>query len=133
MTKKEFLENVKNGIINDEVIAKATALYETESKSSETEQKNKEEKRAVNLARAKRIMEHLNADEYTSATELYDTYYKDKDEDITNLSRITTALKVAEEDKLVITIDNYKKGGKGKAVKGYKLAATETTETTDEQ
>ena len=78
-------------------------------------------------------MEHLTADNYTSATELYDTYYKDKDDDITNLSRITTALKVAEEDGLVITIDNYKKGGKGKAVKGYKLAVTETTETTDEQ
>lgn len=123
MTNKEFYQAVVDGNITDEVTEKAKKLLASATKSTENNDKEKAERKEINLAKAQVIIPHLTNEPQT-AMELYKKVQGDT---IENLSQVTTALGYAAKEGLVKINDN----GKNKA-NTYQLVEN-VDETTDEQ
>ena len=118
MTSKEMLTAIINGgEITTEIKDKAKEMLAALDKKTESRSKKSAENASANLELAKSVTELMESRTY-GASEIV-TLAKNNGIEL-NTSKVGHIFKVASENGLIESIDNYKVGGKGRAVKGYK-------------
>ena len=126
MTTKEMLTKVIEGIINDEVKAKAREMLASAEKKNSKRAEQSAGNRSTNLAIAEVIKSKMKKNATYAASEivtLIATEYPD-----IKTAKITPVMAVGIEEGMFTKIDDYKAGGKGRKVNGYTAVATEDAE-----
>ena len=126
MTTKEMLTKVIEGIINDEVKAKAREMLASAEKKNGKRAEQSAGNRSANLAIAEVIKSKMKKNATYAASEiviLIATEYPD-----IKTAKITPVMAVGIEEGMFTKIDDYKAGGKGRKVNGYTAVATEDAE-----
>ena len=126
MTTKEMLTKVIEGIINDEVKAKAREMLASAEKKNGKRAEQSAGNRSTNLAIAEVIKSKMKKNATYAASEivtLIATEYPD-----IKTAKITPVMAVGIEEGMFTKIDDYKAGGKGRKVNGYTAVATEDAE-----
>lgn len=119
---------------NAEVVERLTAIKKSVDGKNETNTKEKEEKRQVNLEVAKSYLALMDADKKYTATEVAKlaTNSGYGGEKGVSTSKVNAAFAVADEEGLV-TITKEKENGKGKEKNFFTKVVTETDEVADGQ
>ena len=120
MTNKAFYEFVINANLNAEVTAKAKALLNSVEKKSESKSKASELNAKANLATFKELAKVLRPNVTYAISEV-----KAITKSELNSPKLSAIFREAEKAGLVNSLEGYKVGGKGRAVKGYILVASE--------
>ena len=116
MTKKEFFKAVSENNITDEVIKKAGELLKKEEDDATKRSKAQTENRNANIELAKQIIEKMGS-RTLAASEIF-TLCNEID-GISSKSKVSAICRIAVEEGLMNSRDDYKVGGKGAKVKGY--------------
>lgn len=127
MTTKEMLNAVINANISEDVTKKAQEMLASAEKKNGKRSEQQSENRNANAEVAVKIANAMTENTTYAASEIK-TLIADDLPDIST-AKITAVCKVGVEDGILEIVDNYKVGGKGRAVKGYKRSATTENET----
>lgn len=125
MTTREFLSAVIAANLSAEMTEKAenmlAAAERKNGKRAETQTIN----RFGNLAIAAALIEKMEIGRIYAISEIkvLATDYPE-----ISTSKLSAVFKAAAEEELVEVVEGYKVGGKGRAVKGYKVRENETAE-----
>ena len=114
MTKKEFFKAVAENNITADVIEKAKDLLAKEEKSNEKRAKAQTENRNANIKLAMEFVDRIG-DRTLAASEIF-KLVKDL---VDNVSKVSAVCHVGVAEGIFSVRNDYKVGGKGKAVKGY--------------
>lgn len=120
ITNKVFFENVIKANLSDEMTEKAKALLATAEKKSASKAKAQTANTAANLALAKDFATKMKSGVTYAVSEI-----KALTKSELSTAKLTAVFKVGVENGVFTVVDNYKVGGKGRAVKGYALAVAE--------
>lgn len=120
MTNKAFYEFVINANLSAEVTDKAKALLNSVEKKSESKSKASELNAKANLAIFKELAKVLRPNVTYAISEV-----KALTKSELHPSKLSAIFREAEKAGLVNSLEGYKVGGKGRAVKGYVLVASE--------
>lgn len=120
MTNKAFYEFVINANLSAEVTDKAKALLNSVEKKSESKSKASELNAKANLATFKGLAKVLRPNVTYAISEV-----KALTKSELHPSKLSAIFREAEKAGLVNSLEGYKVGGKGRAVKGYVLVASE--------
>ena len=126
MTTKEMLTSVINGVINDEVKAKAREMLASAEKKNGKRAEQSAENRSANLAIAEVIKSKMKKNVTYAASEIV-TLIAAEYPDI-KTAKITTVMAVGIEEGMFTKVDDYKVGDKGRKVNGYIAVVTEDIE-----
>ena len=125
MTKKDFFKKVSEGVINDEIKAKALELYKKAVADADKRSKAQTENKNANIGLAKIIIERMKG-RTLACSEIF-TLCRDVEE-FTSPSKVSAVCRLAVEEGMMTVRDDYKVGGKGSKVKAYTAITEETTE-----
>lgn len=113
MTNIQFYNAVIEANLSDEITEKAKHLLEVNSNKSSKRMEAQSANRTANIALAQSIAETIGKGTTFAISEIADSFA-----DYTK-SKLSAVCKVGVEEGIFTAIDNYKVGGKGRAVKGY--------------
>lgn len=120
MTQREMLNAIVAGaVVTAEMETKAKEMLTALDKKNENRSAKSTENANANLALAKEIIA-LMGDRTWGASEIV-TLCANNNIDVKNTSKVGAVFKVAIENGLLTAIDNFKVGGKGRGVKGYRV------------
>ena len=125
MTKKDFFKKVSEGVINEEIKAKALEFYKKALADADKRSKAQTENKNANIALAKIIIGRMKG-RTLACSEIF-TLCRDIEE-FTSPSKVSAVCRLAVEEGMMTVRDDYKVGGKGSKVKAYTAIAEETTE-----
>ena len=120
MTNKAFYEFVINANLSAEVTEKAKALLNSVEKKSESKSKASELNAKANLATFAELAKALRPNVTYAISEV-----KALTKSELHPSKLSAIFREAEKAGLVNSLEGYKVGGKGRAVKGYVLVTSE--------
>lgn len=119
MTSKEMLMAIINGQeITTEIKNKAQEMLNAIEKKNESRSKKSAENKSANVGLANQLIAVMENRTY-GASELFQIATNNGIEGITTLSKVSAVCKVAVDEGLMTATENFKVGGKGRAVKGY--------------
>lgn len=130
MTTKEMLTAVIAANLSDEITAKAKEMLTAAEKKNTKRTAAQSENRTANIAIAQAIAAAMTEGNTYAASEIKTLIAADYPDIST--AKITAVCKVATEENIFTAVSGYKVGGKGRAVKGYRLADTAVEDTTED-
>lgn len=117
MTNKEFFANVINANLSDEMTAKAQALLDSAEKKNTKRSEAQTANRSANIELARSFANAMESGRTYGASEIVALMGGEL-----STAKVTAVCKVGIEEKIFEVVDGYKVGGKGRAVKGYRVA-----------
>lgn len=130
MTNREFFNAVIAANLSDDMTAKARDLIAAADKKNGKRAAAQTENRNANIGIANTIAAAM-AEGVTYAASEIKVLVSDVLPDIST-AKITAVAKVGVTEGIFSVVDGYKVGGKGRAVKGYRLADTDEVDEVDE-
>lgn len=130
MTNREFFNAVIAANLSDDMTAKARDLIAAADKKNGKRAAAQSENRTANVGIANTIAAAMTEGVTYAASEIK-VLVSDVLPDIST-AKITAVAKVGVAEGIFSVVDGYKVGGKGRAVKGYRLADTADTDEVDE-
>ena len=127
MTKKEFLQAVSANKIDSAVIDKANELLAKMEEATKKASKSQLENKAKNIELAHILIKRMDGKEL-AASEITEMV---KDLEL-KVAKVNAVLQLAEKEGLVTSRSDYRVGGKGAKVKGWKALDTTFTENNTE-
>lgn len=119
MTNKEFFNAIINANISEEITEKATALLASAEKKNTKRSESQNANRLANIELARSFANAMDEGRTYGASEIVALM---GDEGLTT-AKVTAVCKVGIEENIFEVVDDYKVGGKGRKVKGYKVKA----------
>lgn len=130
MTNREFFNAVIAANLSDDMTAKARDLIAAADKKNGKRAAAQSENRTANVGIANTIAAAMTGGVTYAASEIKGLV-SDVLPDIST-AKITAVAKVGVAEGIFSVVDGYKVGGKGRAVKGYRLADTADIDEVDE-
>lgn len=127
MTYKDFYETVIKANISAEVTAKAKDALSKLSNKTASKDKAKSENTKANLAIASEFAKVMKPNTIYAVSEI-----KALTKSELHPSKISAICRAAVDDGIFSVVEDYKVGGKGRAVKGYSLVVSEIVENTED-
>lgn len=129
MTNKEFYQAIVSLNISAELTEKATKLLATAENDSKKRTAEQSANRTANVTLANQISALMADNRAYAASEIVELM---KSDGVTiSTSKVTAVAKVAIEDGLWELVADYKVGGKGRKVNGYRKAETPPSDSAD--
>lgn len=130
MTNREFFNAVIAANLSDDMTAKARDLIAAADKKNSKRAAAQSENRSANVGIANTIAAAMTEGVTYAASEIK-VLVSDVLPDIST-AKITAVAKVGVAEGIFSVVDGYKVGGKGRAVKGYRLADSDEVDEVDE-
>jgi hypothetical protein len=130
MTKKDFFKAVAEGKMNADIQTKAKELLESAEKSNAKRSKAQTENKNKNIQLATAFAEKIG-NRWLAASEIF-VLVKDM-EGVTSTSKVSAVCKVGVEEGIFEVRNDYKVGGEGSKVKGYKPISITREEEAEEE